>query len=72
MFFIACLLGEVPSNLIMQCVDARRGIARFMITWGTVAGLMATIFGETSFYVPQFLLGIAEAGCFPGITLYRT
>ena len=72
MFFIAYLLGEVPSNLIMQRVGARRWIARIMISWGIVSGLTATISGETSFYVLQFLLGIAEAGFFPGIILYLT
>jgi ACS family tartrate transporter-like MFS transporter len=71
-FFIAYLLGEVPSNLIMQRVGARLWIARIMITWGIISGLMATVSGETSFYILRFLLGFAEAGFFPGILLYLT
>jgi ACS family tartrate transporter-like MFS transporter len=71
-FFIAYLLGEVPSNLIMQRVGARLWIARIMITWGIISGLMAFVSGETSFYVLRFLLGLAEAGFFPGILLYLT
>jgi ACS family tartrate transporter-like MFS transporter len=71
-FFIAYLLGEVPSNLIMQRVGARLWIARIMITWGIISGLMATVSGETSFYILRFLLGLAEAGFFPGILLYLT
>jgi ACS family tartrate transporter-like MFS transporter len=71
-FFIAYLLGEVPSNLIMQRVGARLWIARIMITWGIISGLMATASGETSFYILRFLLGLAEAGFFPGILLYLT
>ncbi len=71
-FFISYLLGEVPSNLIMQRVGARLWIARIMITWGIISGLMATISGTTSFYTLRFLLGLAEAGFFPGIILYLT
>jgi MFS transporter, ACS family, tartrate transporter len=71
-FFISYLLGEVPSNLIMQRVGARLWIARIMITWAIISGLMATISGPTSFYVLRFLLGAAEAGFFPGIILYLT
>lgn len=72
MFFISYLLGEVPANLIMQRVGARLWIARIMITWGIISGLMATISGPRSFYALRFLLGAAEAGFFPGIILYLT
>jgi ACS family tartrate transporter-like MFS transporter len=71
-FFVAYIAGEVPSNLLMQRFGARRWIARIMITWGIVSGLMATVSGEASFYTLRFLLGLAEAGFFPGIILYLT
>jgi MFS family permease len=78
-FFIGYFIFEVPSNLVMHRVGARPWIARIMITWGLVAGLMAYtgpisgLFGistETTFYALRFLLGVAEAGFFPGIILY--
>ena len=53
-------------------VRRRRWIARIMVTWGIISALMATVSGETSFYVLRFLLGVAEAGFFPGIILYLT
>jgi MFS transporter, ACS family, tartrate transporter len=69
-FFIGYFLFEVPSNLILHKVGARRWIARIMFTWGLVSMGMALVEGETSFYVLRFLLGAAEAGFFPGIILY--
>ncbi|QND44914.1 MFS transporter (plasmid) [Rhizobium lusitanum] len=69
-FFLGYFLFEVPSNLILNKVGARIWIARVMITWGIVSGLMAFVQGATSFYVLRFLLGVAEAGFFPGIILY--
>ncbi|WP_026042672.1 MFS transporter [Pantoea sp. A4] len=69
-FFIGYFLFEVPSNLILHKVGARIWIARVMITWGLVSGCMAFVQGTTSFYVLRFLLGVAEAGFFPGIILY--
>jgi ACS family tartrate transporter-like MFS transporter len=69
-FFVGYFLFEVPSNLILNKVGARIWIARVMITWGIVSGLMALVQGTTSFYVLRFLLGVAEAGFFPGIILY--
>ena len=71
-FFIAYFLCEVPSNLIMQRVGARRWIARIMITWALLTSAMAFVQSETSFYVMRFLIGAAEAGFFPGIILYLT
>jgi D-galactonate transporter len=71
-FFIGYFLFEVPSNLIMYRVGARVWIGRIMITWGILAGLMATVTSPTSFYVLRFLLGAAEAGFIPGILLYLT
>ncbi|MFS2011955.1 MFS transporter [Azospirillum sp. CT11-132] len=69
-FFLGYFLFEVPSNLILHKVGARIWIARVMITWGIISGAMAFIQGSTSFYVLRFLLGVAEAGFFPGIILY--
>jgi len=71
-FFIGYFLFEVPSNLILERVGARRWIARIMITWGLVSAATAFITGATSFVAMRFLLGVAEAGFFPGILLYLT
>src|SRR5256884_4288031 len=71
-FYWAYFLFEVPSNVIMEKVGARIWIARIMITWGILAGLTAMVTGSTSFAIVRFLLGIAEAGFFPGIILYFT
>jgi MFS transporter, ACS family, tartrate transporter len=61
---------EIPSNLILYRVGARRWIARIMITWGFVAAANAFVAGPTSFYIVRLLLGAAEAGFFPGITFF--
>ncbi len=71
-FFLGYFLFEVPSNLLLEKVGARIWIARIMITWGLVSAAMALVRGETSFYFVRFLLGLAEAGFFPGIILYLT
>jgi MFS family permease len=71
-FFISYFLFEVPSNLLLERVGARRWIARIMITWGAIAGGMALVVGPRSLYVMRFLLGAAEAGFFPGVILYLT
>jgi ACS family tartrate transporter-like MFS transporter len=71
-FFLGYFLFELPSNLILHRVGARRWIARIMVTWGIVATAMAWVSSPTSFYVMRFLLGVAEAGFFPGIILYFT
>jgi MFS transporter, ACS family, tartrate transporter len=71
-FFIGYFLFEVPSNLILERVGARRWIARIMITWGLISAATALVTGPTSFVVMRFLLGVAEAGFFPGILLYLT
>ncbi len=71
-FFIGYILFEIPSNLALQRFGARIWIARIMISWGLVATAMALVGGETSFYAMRFLLGVAEAGFFPGIILYLT
>ncbi|HFX6314073.1 MFS transporter [Acinetobacter schindleri] len=69
-FFLGYFLFEVPSNVILHKVGARIWIARVMLTWGLIAGGMAFVDSTTSFYVMRFLLGVAEAGFFPGIILY--
>jgi ACS family tartrate transporter-like MFS transporter len=71
-FFIGYALFEVPSNIVLQRTSARLWIARIMITWGIISGLMATVSGPVSFLVLRFLLGVAEAGFFPGIIFYLT
>jgi ACS family tartrate transporter-like MFS transporter len=72
LFFISYFLVEVPSNLAMQKVGARRWIARIMISWGLISGLMAFVVGPYSLYAMRFILGAAEAGFFPGAILYLT
>ncbi len=72
LFFIGYFLLEIPSNLILHRVGARAWIARIMISWGVVAIGMAAVRGVASFYSLRFLLGVAEAGFFPGIILYLT
>lgn len=69
-FFFGYFVFEVPSTLILHRVGARFWIGRIMITWGLVSIAMAFIQGPTSFYALRFLLGVAEAGFFPGTILY--
>jgi D-galactonate transporter len=71
-FFIGYFLFEVPSNIILHRVGARVWIGRIMITWGLLSAGMMFVTTPTSFYVLRFLLGVAEAGFFPGIILYLT
>ncbi len=71
-FFIGYFLLEVPSNLILERVGARRWIARIMLSWGLVSTATAFVWNDTSFYAARFLLGAAEAGFFPGVLLYLT
>ncbi len=71
-FFWGYCLFEVPSNMIMEKVGARIWIARIMITWGILSGATALCTGPWSFMTVRFLLGLAEAGFFPGIVLFFT
>jgi MFS family permease len=71
-FFLGYFIFEVPSNVIMEKVGARIWIARIMITWGIFAAVMAFVYDTTSFSIVRFLLGVAEAGFFPGMLLYFT
>lgn len=72
LFFLGYCLFEIPSNLLLERIGARRWIARIMIVWGLVS--MATVFitGTSSFYAARIVLGLAEAGFFPGMVLYLT
>lgn len=72
LFYWGYFIFEVPSNVILEKVGARLWIARIMITWGILAGLTAVVTDSTSFAIVRFLLGVAEAGFFPGIILYFT
>ncbi len=69
-FFVGYFLFEVPSNLALDKFGARKWIARIMFTWGVISAGTAFIWNDTSFYVIRVLLGVAEAGFFPGIIFY--
>src|SRR6201992_2761439 len=80
-FFLAYFVFEVPSNLLLERFGARKWIARIMLSWGILSGLMAFIphisratgmGNENAFYLIRVLLGAAEAGFFPGIIFYLT
>jgi MFS transporter, ACS family, tartrate transporter len=70
LFFIGYFLFEVPSNLLLAKVGARRWIARIMVSWGLLSAAMIFVQGPYSFYLLRFLLGLAEAGFFPGVIYY--
>lgn len=70
MFYVGYLLFEVPSNLLLRRFGARKWIARIMISWGLISSLTMFVRDVWSFYALRILLGIAEAGFFPGIILY--
>ena len=71
-FFLGYFLFEVPSNLLLNRVGARIWIARIMITWGVLSACFVFVETSTSFYILRFLLGVAEAGFYPGVILYLT
>lgn len=71
-FFVGYLLFEIPSNMYMQKVGTRATLTRIMVLWGIITMLMSTVESATGFYVLRFLLGVAEAGFFPGVILYLT
>lgn len=71
-FFIGYFLFELPSNLLMQRFGPRFWIARIMVTWAVLSAAMIFVHTPTQFYVLRFLLGVAEAGFFPGIVFYLT
>ncbi|TFE37915.1 MFS transporter [Paraburkholderia dipogonis] len=72
LFFIGYLLFEVPSNILMVRIGARKTVSRIMILWGVISAGFAFVSTPTQFYVLRFLLGVAEAGFYPGIILYLT
>lgn len=72
LFFIGYVLLEVPSNLLLQKIGARRTIARIMVLWGLVSTSMMLVRTPAEFYIARILLGAAEAGFFPGVVLYLT
>jgi ACS family tartrate transporter-like MFS transporter len=72
LFFLGYCIFEVPSNLMLERVGARRWIARIMITWGLVAMATTLVRGPASFMIARVLLGVAEAGFFPGMVLFFT
>ena len=71
-FFIGYFFFEVPSNVLLKKFGARMWIARIMISWGVISAYMIFVKGEWSFYGMRFLLGLAEAGFFPGVIFYLT
>jgi ACS family tartrate transporter-like MFS transporter len=72
LFFFGYFLAEVPSNLALQAIGARKWIARILITWGLISAATAFVIGPVSFGVMRFLLGLGEAGFTPGVFLYFT
>jgi sugar phosphate permease len=72
LFFVGYAVFEIPSNILLHKVGARWWLARIMVSWGIVAAAFMFVQGPTSFYVLRFLLGVTEAGFFPGVILYLT
>jgi MFS transporter, ACS family, tartrate transporter len=70
MFFAGYFFFQMPSNLVLQRVGARRWISLLMVVWGLISASMILVSGHRSFYLLRFLLGAAEAGFFPGVILY--
>jgi MFS family permease len=71
-FFIGYFLFEVPSNLLLDRIGARKTLLRIMVLWGLAASAMMLVSTPLQFYVVRFLLGVFEAGFFPGVILYFT
>ena len=71
-FFLGYFLFEVPSNLLLEKIGARKTLLRIMVLWGLTAAAMMFVTTPTQFYIARFLLGVFEAGFFPGIILYFT
>ena len=72
LFFVGYAVFEMPSNILLHKVGARWWLARIMVSWGIVAAAFMFVQGPTSFYVLRFLLGVCEAGFFPGVILFLT
>jgi len=71
-FFFGYFIFEIPSNLLLHKIGARVWIARILISWGIMAMLTGFVHSAQQLYIVRFLLGVAEAGFFPGIVLYLT
>ena len=71
-FFVGYVLFEVPSNILLEKIGARKTLLRIMVLWGLVAACMMWVTTPTQFYIARFLLGVFEAGFFPGVILYFT
>jgi MFS family permease len=71
-FFLGYFLFEVPSNLLLERIGARKTLLRIMVLWGLTAAAMMFVATPTQFYIARFLLGVFEAGFFPGVILYFT
>src|SRR6186713_1186369 len=71
-FFIGYVLLEIPSTIMVERWSARKWIARIMITWGIIASSVGFVNSKESFYILRFLLGVGEAGFFPGVIVYLT
>lgn len=69
-FYLAYALFEVPSNMLLTRFGARRWLARIMVTWGLIAAAMMFVRSPVQFYILRFMLGVAEAGFFPGVVFY--
>jgi sugar phosphate permease len=72
LFFVGYAVFEIPSNLLLHRVGARWWLARIMVSWGIVSAAFMFVQGPISFYILRFLLGVMEAGFFPGVILYLT
>ncbi|TDV39369.1 sugar phosphate permease [Paraburkholderia caballeronis] len=72
LFFVGYVLFELPGNLLLRRFGARRTFARIMLLWGATSVAMITVASARQFYVLRFLLGVFEAGFFPGVVLYLT
>src|SRR5271165_1249649 len=72
LFFVGYFLLEVPANMMLRRLGARRWLGPIMIVWGLVSAGMMFVRGTTSFYALRFLLGMVESGFFPGVMLYLT
>src|SRR3954466_3683724 len=70
LFFLGYALFEVPSNLMLVRFGARKWIARIIITWGLLSAAMMFVHTPMQFYILRFLLGVAEAGFYPGVIYY--
>ena len=72
LFFFGCFLAAIPSNLLLNKIGAQHWLARILLAWGLVSGLTAFVWNDWSLYGIRFLLGLAEAGFYPGVVLYMT